>query len=73
MLSIWVMDERRRVAAAEAVGEQPLDAAEQAELLRLRRQVSELEKDNQFLAKSFGVLCSEAAEPARFELMAKYA
>ncbi len=45
-------DERRRVAAAEAVGEKPLDAAERAELLRLRKQVSELEKDNAFLVKA---------------------
>ena len=52
MLSVWVKDERRRVTAAEAVGEQPLGAAERAELLRLRRQVSELEKDNQFLVKA---------------------
>ncbi|MFC3439590.1 hypothetical protein ACFOS0_36420, partial [Nocardia seriolae] len=42
----------RRVAAAEAVGEKPLDAAERAELLRLRKQVSELEKDNAFLVKA---------------------
>ncbi len=58
MLSVWVKDERRRVAAAEAVGEQPPDAAERAELLRLRRQVSELEKDNQFLAKASAYLTS---------------
>jgi transposase len=52
MLSVWVKDERRRVIAAEAVGERPLEAAERAELLRLRHRVSELEKDNQFLAKA---------------------
>jgi len=52
MLSIWVKDERRRVSAAEAVGEQPLGAAERAGLLRLRSRVSELEKDNQFLVKA---------------------
>ena len=52
MLSVWVKDERRRVTAAEAVGQQPLEAAERAELLRLRSRVSELEKDNQFLAKA---------------------
>lgn len=52
MLSVWVKDERRRITAAEAVGEQPLGAAERAELLRLRSRVSELEKDNQFLAKA---------------------
>jgi transposase-like protein len=51
MLSVWVKDERRRVAAAEAHGDTPLEPAERAELLRLRKQVAELEKDNAFLAK----------------------
>ena len=49
MVSVWVKDERRRVAAAEVQGENPLEAAE---LLRLRRQVAELEKDNAFLVKA---------------------
>ncbi|MGY1870262.1 MULTISPECIES: transposase [Nocardia] len=49
VLSTWVKDERRRIAAAEVHGEKPLDTAERAELLRLRRQVGELEKDNAFL------------------------
>ncbi|MFD1044338.1 transposase, partial [Kibdelosporangium lantanae] len=35
MLSVWVKDERRRTAAAEAHGEVPLDAGERAELQRL--------------------------------------
>jgi transposase-like protein len=52
LLSNWVKDERRRIAAAEIHGEKPLDAAERAELQRLRRQVSELEKDNAFLSKA---------------------
>ncbi len=52
MLSVWVKNERRRVAAAEVHGEQLLDTAEQAELQRLRRQVAELEKDNAFLVKA---------------------
>jgi len=52
MMSVWVKDERRRVTAAEVAGEQPLEAAERAELLRLRRQVGELEKDNAFLVKA---------------------
>jgi len=59
MLSVWVKDERRRVTAAEAVGDQPLDAAERAELLRLRSRVSELEKDNQFLAKASAYFASK--------------
>jgi transposase len=52
MLSVWVKNERRRAAAAEVHGEQPLGTAEQAELQRLRRQVAELEKDNAFLVKA---------------------
>jgi transposase len=52
MLSVWVKDERRRIAAAEVVGDKPLAAAERAELLRLRGQVAELEKDNAFLVKA---------------------
>ncbi|WP_067683095.1 transposase [Nocardia miyunensis] len=52
LLSNWVKAERRRIAAAEVHGEKSLDAAERAELLRLRRQVSELEKDNAFLSKA---------------------
>ena len=34
MLSVWVKEERRRVVAAEVVGDAPLEAAERAELLR---------------------------------------
>lgn len=52
MLSVWVKDERRRIAAAETHGEKPLEAAEYAELQRLRKQVAELEKDNAFLVKA---------------------
>ncbi|ONI92943.1 hypothetical protein ALI22I_00910 [Saccharothrix sp. ALI-22-I] len=51
MLSVWVKDERRRIAAAEVHGDKPLEAAERAELSRLRRQVAELEKGNAFLVK----------------------
>lgn len=42
MLSVWVKDERRRITAAESHGDKPLEAAERAELLRLRRQVTKL-------------------------------
>ena len=52
MLSVWVKDERRRIAAAAVQGEDPLESAERAELLRLRKQVAELEKDNAFLVKA---------------------
>ena len=48
MLSVWVNDERRRMGAAEVRGKKPLVVAGRAELLRLRRQVVELEKDNAF-------------------------
>ena len=49
LLSRWVRDERRRVESAEASGDVPLTAAERTELLRLRRQVAEQEKDLAFL------------------------
>lgn len=68
VLSTWVKDERRRIAAAEVNEEKPLDSVERAELLRLRRQVGQ-----RVLGKSFGVLCRDAEEPTRFDLMAKYA
>jgi transposase-like protein len=63
MLSVWVKDERRRVAAAEAVGDAPLEAAERAELLRLRRQVGELEKDNAFLVKASAYFAAMQKNP----------
>jgi transposase len=59
MFSVWVKDERRRIAATEVHGEEPLETAERAELLRLRRQVSELEKDNAFLGKASAYVCPE--------------
>jgi transposase len=52
LLFRWVRDERRRLEALAASDEQPLNAAERAELQRLRRQVSEQEKDNEFLKKA---------------------
>ena len=52
MLSVWVNDEQRRITAAEVHGDTPLEAAERAELQRLRRQVTELEKDNAFLVEA---------------------
>ena len=63
LLSIWVKDERRRIAAAEVHGEKPLDAAERAELLRLRRQVTELEKDNAFLVKASAYFAAMQKNP----------
>lgn len=52
LLGRWVGDERRRVEAAAAQGDQPLDGAERAELLRLREQVAEQEKDIAFLKRA---------------------
>ncbi len=73
LLGTWGKDERRRIAVAEIHGEKPLDTAERAELARLRRQVAEQDKDIAFLKKSVGVLCRDADEPTRFDLMAEYA
>jgi transposase len=48
----WVRDERRRIEAAKGTGSEPLSGAERAELLRLRKQVQEQEKDLEFLGKA---------------------
>ena len=48
----WVRDERRRIAAIEGTDSEPLTAAEKAELVALRKQVVELEKDLAFLGKA---------------------
>lgn len=59
----WVADERRRIEAATASGDQPLTAAECTELTRLRRQVSEQEKDIVFLKKSAASAYFAANQP----------
>ena len=51
-LAKWVRDERRRMEALEGTSDEPLSAAERAELMRLRREVSELQKDQAFLKKA---------------------
>ena len=51
-LGNWVRDERRRIEAAKGTNLEPLSAAERVEFLRLRKQVSELEKDLAFLGKA---------------------
>jgi transposase-like protein len=48
-LGVWVREERRRIESLEVSSDVPLTAAERAELLRLRRQVAEQEKDLAFL------------------------
>ncbi len=47
-VSVWVRDERRRIEALEASSNEPLNVAERAELLRLRREVAEKDKDLAF-------------------------
>jgi transposase len=51
-LSKWVRDERRRMETLEGTGGEPLGSAERAELVRLRRQVAEQDKDLAFLGKA---------------------
>ncbi len=48
----WVRDERRRLDAASSSGEEPLTRGERQELIRLRHELSELRKDNEFLGKA---------------------
>ncbi len=51
-LSKWVRDERRHMETLEGSSDKPLSPAERAELVRLRRQVAEQEKDLAFLGKA---------------------
>ena len=51
-LARWVRDERRRMETVAGGSDEPLSAAERSELLRLRRQVSEQDKDLAFLGKA---------------------
>ena len=57
-LARWVRDERRRVETVAGSSEEPLSPAERAELLRLRRQVAEQEKDLAFLGKAAAYFAS---------------
>jgi transposase len=45
----WVRDERRRLEAATMSGDEPLSPSERKELIRLRKELAELRKDNEFL------------------------
>ena len=58
-LSKWVRDERRRLDAVAGTSEEPLTPAERAELIRLRRQVAEQEKDLAFLGKAAAYFASK--------------
>ena len=57
-LSLWVRDERRRMEALEASSDVPLSVAERAELLRLRREAIERDKDIAFLGKAAAYFAS---------------
>ena len=57
-LARWVRDERRRVETVAGSSDEPLSPAERAELLRLRRQVAEQEKDLAFLGKAAAYFAS---------------
>jgi len=47
----WVRDERRRIEAAKGTSSEPLRGSERDELVRLRKQVEEQDKDLAFLKK----------------------
>jgi len=57
-LARWVRDERRRVETVAGSTDEPLTAAERTELLRLRRQVAEQDKDLAFLGKAAAYFAS---------------
>ena len=57
-LARWVRDERRRMETAAGVSDGPLSAAERSELLRLRRQVADQDKDLAFLGKAAAYFAS---------------
>ena len=57
-LGNWVRVERRRLDALAGTPAEPLSAVERAELLRLRKQVAEQEKDLAFLGKAAAYFAS---------------
>jgi transposase-like protein len=57
-LARWVRDERRRMDTVAGSTDEPLTAAERTELLRLRRQVAEMDKDLAFLGKAAAYFAS---------------
>ncbi len=58
VLARWVRDERRRMETVAGSSDEPLSAAERTELLRLRRQVAEQDKDLAFLGKAAAYFAS---------------
>ena len=57
-LSKWVRDERRRLEAVAGTSEEPLTPAERSELVRLRRENGEMQKDLAFLGKAAAYFAS---------------
>lgn len=73
-LGVWVRDERRRMVAAKGTEDEPLTPAERAELVRLRKQVAEQEKDLAFLGKvpaHVGDRCQEPVSSSRSSRLVK--
>lgn len=62
-LSKWVRDERRRLDAVAGTSGKPLTPAERAELIQLRRQVTEQEKNLAFLGKAAAYFASKPPSP----------
>ena len=58
VLARWVREERRRLDAVAGSSDEPLSAAERTELLALRRQVAEQDKDLAFLGKAAAYFAS---------------
>lgn len=57
-LGRWVREERRRMDAMADSSNEPLSTAERTELLRLRRQVADQDKDLIFLGKAAAYFAS---------------
>lgn len=57
LLGRWVRAERERTGTTEQ--DEPLTTEERAELTRLRREVSELKLDNEFLGKAAAFFASK--------------
>ena len=58
-LSKWVRDERRRMESVAGTSEEPLTPVERSELVRLRRENDELQKDLAFLGKAAAYFASK--------------
>jgi len=64
LLAVWIPAERARVEAAKGADLEPITGVKRAEVLRLRKQVSELKKDNAFLGEvsaCFGAICLDGS------------